>query len=438
MSADAPLDRIVVGAGLCGLAAAWWARRAGERTALFEAAPRVGGVVRTERVGGYRVERAAGSFPSTAEHLLALHAGLAKAPPIRPPSTEAARQYILTRHGLQALPRTPPAFFASPLLSAGAKLRMLSEMTRGPDHVGRASTMHGFVRRRFGLAVAERFLRPMTLGIYGTRPEDLGLADAFPALDKMDHAGSILRGMGKRKGSAKRSILVFEEGMEAFPKAIAADLGDAVHTGVPVAGLERTGATLRVHGGDGVLGEARAVTLATTAGEQARLVAPLSARAAALLAAVRYVPMIVVAVGLAPKDAARVPKAFGFLKAPGARERILGASFPSCLNPGVAPEGHFLMNVFAGGGADPSAFDLDDDAIRDVVERDLASVLRGPVKPDMVSIYRWPRAIPILAPGHRVRLEDAQRLLAPFRIRLSGSHVTGVGVHSCAAPPTPG
>jgi len=56
----------------------------------------------------------------------------------------------------------------------------------------------------------------------------------------------------------------------------------------------------------------------------------------------------------------------------------------------------------------------------------------------MRSIHPWPRAIPILAPGHRMRLGDAQRLLAPFRIRLSGSHVTGVGVHSCEAPPTPG
>jgi hypothetical protein len=120
--------------------------------------------------------------------------------------------------------------------------------------------------------------------------------------------------------------------------------------------------------------------------------------------------MVVVAVGLAPADAARVPKAFGFLKAPGARERILGASFPSCLNPGVVPEGHFLMNVFVGGGADPTAIDLDDDEIRAVVEKDLSTIFRGPVKPDMLSIRDPdPRPRPSgpprrrAAPAHPVR-----------------------------------
>lgn len=56
-------DVVVVGAGLTGLATAWRVRRSGRSVVLLEAGPRVGGVVRTERVGGYRVERAAGTFP---------------------------------------------------------------------------------------------------------------------------------------------------------------------------------------------------------------------------------------------------------------------------------------------------------------------------------------------------------------------------------------
>ena len=99
------------------------------------------------------------------------------------------------------------------------------------------------MRRRFGRGVAEGFLRPLTLGIYGTRPEDLGAADAFPTLPEMERAhGGVFRGFMRKKKAgapgkprARREVWVFEEGMEAFPKAIAAALGaEVVTTSTPV------------------------------------------------------------------------------------------------------------------------------------------------------------------------------------------------------------
>ena len=80
------------------------------------------------------------------------------------------------------MPRTPPALLTSPLLSVGAKLRALLELTRAPRQGARAETLYDFVTRRFGRAVAERFLVPFTSGIYGAHPRRLGAADAFPSL----------------------------------------------------------------------------------------------------------------------------------------------------------------------------------------------------------------------------------------------------------------
>ena len=115
-------DLAVVGAGITGLSIAWRARREGRSVLLLEAAPRVGGVIRTERVGpggAYRVERAAGTFPSSAAALLELHASLPSPPPIHPPSSDMAAPWILGARGLVALPKGP-AFVVSPLLSATA------------------------------------------------------------------------------------------------------------------------------------------------------------------------------------------------------------------------------------------------------------------------------------------------------------------------------
>lgn len=426
-------DVVVVGGGLTGLATAWRVRRSGRAALLLEAAPRLGGVIRTDRVGGYRVERAAGTFPSSAAALLELHGSLPAPPAVRPPDPATSGQFLWTGRGLVALPRTPPALFRSPLLTFGQKVRMLAEVTRGPRRVRAPETAHAFVRRRFGLGVADRLLRPMTLGIYGTPPERIGMGDAFPSVPELERtAGSVLKGLGRRKGATKRAVLVFEDGMEALPRALGAALGDAARTGRRVTGLTLDVDVVRVGTDDGATHLARRVVLATTAADQARLVAPFSEAAAGVLRAVETVPMMVVAVGIPPGGSPPVPPAFGFLRGAGARGRILGALFHSHFNPAVAPPGHALLNVFVGGGADPAAMELDDDAVRALVERDLATALGGPVRPDVVSIHRWPRAIPVLAPGHRARMADAQRLLPPA-ILLSGSHLTGVGVHACAA-----
>ena len=429
------LDRVVVGAGLSGLALAWRSIAAGATTRLVEAAPRVGGVLRTEHVGPWRVERAAAAFPSTASHLLALHAALPNAPAIRRPPPETSGQLLWTRAGLRALPRSPQALLASPLLGFGAKARLFAEVLRAPRRGGPPESTYAFARRRLGTAVAERFLRPMTLGIYGTRPEDLGVADAFPTLPVMEAKDrGVLRALRRRSGAAKREVWTFEDGMEALPRAIAAALGaDVVRTTSPVSDVRPFADSIEVHLDGETPIRARSVVLATTAPEQARLVGAISPEAAALLSGVRYVPMIVASVGLTQALAQRAPTAFGFLRGQGAPGRILGAAFASNLNPIVAPPGHALWNVFLGGGADPDAMRLSDEDVRDVVEGDLASALGAPVRLAFASIVRWPRAIPVLSVGHRERMARANSLLAPYRVALSGAHVTGVGVHACAA-----
>lgn len=447
MNEAATLDRVVVGAGLCGLAYAWRSVRAGASTCVLEASPRVGGVLRTERIGPWRVEWAAAAFPSTAEKLLEIHAGLPDAPVIRRPDRSTNAQYLWTRSGLEPLPKSARSFFASPLLSPGSKVRLFAELLRGARRSGAPESLYAFVSRRFGRGVAESFLRPMTLGIYGTRPEDLGAADAFPKLPEMERAhGGVLRGFLKHRrrtpttaGTPRpiREVWVFEEGMEAFPKAIASALGpDVVQTSTPVADLVPVEDSTAVHTTNGACVRAREIVLATTAPEQARLVASICPEAAALLAAVRYIPMIVVSAGLGPDLAPRTPNAFGFLKSKGAPGRILGAAFPSALDPSVAPPGHALWKLFLGGGSDPGVVDLSDEEIRDIVERDLATVLSTRVPLAFFALARWPRAIPVLSIGHRERMARAGALLAPHGIRLSGSHITGVGVHACAAAGT--
>lgn len=442
MGAPEVVDLAVVGGGIAGLAAAWWAVAAGRSVRLLEATERVGGVIRTDRRGAYRIERAATSIPSSAAHVAALLEGLPGAPRLVPARPAADRQFLLTRAGLRVVPRSPPGLLASPLLSLGAKVRLLAELLRGPRGGARTETLERFVARRFGPAVARRFLVPFTRGVYGAHPARLGAGDAFPVLAALERRrGSVLRGLRGRRSGAPREVRLVEGGTEALPRAIAAALGERLWRDAGVRALSpappgepEAPLVLTLAAGDRVA--AREVLLATPAAAQAALLGPFAPIEAEALGAVVYTPIAVVALGLPPGNP-RVPEGFGFLADARSRARILGATFHSRLSDAVAPPGHELVLAFLGGTEDRGALDLDDTALADLAAADLARALGGRVRPDLVDVHRWPRAIPLFAPGHRGRMAALQARLARHRVRLSGSHVTGVSLDACCARPGP-
>ncbi len=444
-------DTLVIGAGMSGLAHAFWRAREGARVCVIDGSDRVGGVIRSVHVGPYRVERAATSVPSTAGHLLALYDALATPPLMHPALPAAKAQFILGKSGLRQVPRSPPTLFSTPMLTLGQRLRALAEplIPRAPaEHRRHTETLAGFVTRRFGRAITENFLRPFTNGVYGASPDKLGAADAFPQLTAMEQRhGSVIKGLIKRAGEAKaagpkrgaREIRMFEGGTEAFPRAIAAELGDAVRLDTHVVSLEAGGADRPATAvlADGEQIAADELVLALPARAQAALLRPLAAAVADLLDAVPYVPIAVAAVGFSADRGPKVPDAFGFLRGRGSKARILGATLTSRLSPHVAPTGHDLITVYLGGSEDPGFTEEADADIRAQVMRDLGAAFGGRIRPDMFDLHRWPRAIPLFAPGHRGRMAWAQGDLAGTRIRLLGSHVTGVGLDACCAPRAP-
>ncbi|MCA9510168.1 MAG: FAD-dependent oxidoreductase, partial [Myxococcales bacterium] len=62
MSVASDVDALVIGAGVAGLAAARELERRGVETLVVDAGEIAGGVMRTDDVAGYRVERGPNTF----------------------------------------------------------------------------------------------------------------------------------------------------------------------------------------------------------------------------------------------------------------------------------------------------------------------------------------------------------------------------------------
>lgn len=162
--------------------------------------------------------------------------------------------------------------------------------------------------------------------------------------------------------------------------------------------------------------------------------------AAALLAAldpeltrpldqIPWAPVTAVALGYAASDVAAVNlDGLGFLVPAGQGVRLLGCLWSSSIFPGRAPDGRVLLRALVGGARDPDAAGYDDDYLLRLVRDDLATTMGIEANPELVRIYRFPRAIPQYTLGHLNRLRALQGRLQ----RLPGLHLYGNGYRGIA------
>jgi oxygen-dependent protoporphyrinogen oxidase len=252
----------------------------------------------------------------------------------------------VVKHGAPvALPGSPPAFLATRLFSARAKLRLLAE-----PFIGRASdeeTVAQFVRRRLGQEFLDWAVDPFVSGVYAGDPDKLSAQAAIAKIWALEHEhGSLIRGAlarvlrGKASGPQPRGRLVsFRAGMQALPRAIAARLGDAAQVGEAVESLGRNAAGRWEVRTAARSYEADVVVLATAAEVAAHLLAPLDEALAAELRAIHYPPIASVALGYAREHVRHALDGFGVLIPRREGRATLGALFSSTLFPGRAPDG---------------------------------------------------------------------------------------------------
>jgi oxygen-dependent protoporphyrinogen oxidase len=427
----------VVGAGLAGLAAAWTLERAGADVVLYEASGRVGGVVRTERVDGFLAELGPTSMspPSGPASALLDEAGLGSELVTAAPT--ARRRYIVHRGRLVALPLSPPALMASPLLSFTTKLRVLAEpFARGAPL--EEETVAAFARRRLGRQ-AGAFAELATTGIFAGDPSRLSARYALPRLTAMEaQDGSLLRGLRARHrhGTTPRTISAPRHGMATIAERLAAGVA-RLRCDRAVTGIRRDGrgwtVELRTAGGR-EQAQHDALLLAVPAHAYAVIAWPDELWSLGALAEIAHAPVAVLALGFRCEDVGHPLDGFGVLAPAAEGLGVLGIIFSSSLFPDRAPDGHVLVTVLAGGVRQPELAALDADALEARVRNDVARLLDVRGAPVFRRGARWPHAIPQPEVGHGRYLalaDDAERAVPT--IALAGSWRDGVAVGDALA-----
>lgn len=188
----------VVGGGVSGLVAALTLSQQGVRVTLFDRSPELGGRISRVRLAGITLDTGAEAFATrdgtVVDYLTRIGLGADIVFPAAIGSWVIAdgRAVPLPGGGTLGIPSRPLSRGAIRLLGVRGAVRAACEPML-PRRIGRnAGSLAALVRARLGAAVLERVVRPVTLGVYSTAPEQMTHA-AMPALAAAyQRSGSLL------------------------------------------------------------------------------------------------------------------------------------------------------------------------------------------------------------------------------------------------------
>ena len=434
-----------MGGGIAGLSCALALHEAGRDVLLLEAAPRFGGVIRTETVGGFVVEGGPDSILAQKPEGLALCRALGLGDRLIPTNPAARSVFVLRRGRLHPLPegmmlavptRAGP-FLASGLFSWRGKLRMALDLVLPRGRAAGDESIASLVRRRFGEEAVERLGEPLMAGIHAGDPERLSIRATFPRfVDLEARYRSLIRGMwAARPRAASRSgggstFYSLRGGLGELVEALVERLPiDTRYERAAVRALARTGSGFAVTVADGPVVSARALVLAVPAPAAAPLVGSLSPPAAQILAALPFASSATVALGYRREDVAHPLDGYGLVVPRGEGRRCSACTFVSTKFAHRAPEGHVLLRAFLGGTRDPDVLALPDAEMVALVRREMAAVLGLAGEPVLDRVFRWPRGTPQMEVGHLEKMARLEALLAGVPgLSLAGAGLRGTGL----------
>jgi protoporphyrinogen/coproporphyrinogen III oxidase len=454
----------IIGGGVSGLSAAYALQKQLNKAAeldyvLFEAGPRFGGVIHTERVGDFVIEAGPDSFLTEKPWAAELCRELGLGDQLIASNDAERRTYILLGGQLVPLPdglmfmipTDLAATFLSPLFSWRTKLRMIREWFYRPSPDVPESTVAEFVERHYGREMVERVADPLLAGVYGGGTDELSASSVLARFVEIEaRQGSLgramvaarkLQNLSGEQGSAgqpriavpTRSLFTsLKGGMQTMTDALLAQIPEPTRRlNTPIEALmPESGKWLVV--GSGRTEEFDAVIIATPAYTATELLRDYVPQVSSELDQIGYSSSVTVTLGYDEKTRPFLPPGFGFLVPRTEGKRIQACTFVHNKFPNRAPADSALIRCFLGGTRDQEVVQLTDSEIIATVRGELEEILGITSEPVFVKIFRWLNAMAQYNLGHKTRVERIRRLIsATPGLALAGNAYIGIGVPDC-------
>jgi protoporphyrinogen/coproporphyrinogen III oxidase len=438
-------DLVVVGGGITGLTAAFYAVRTlpSADVVVLEAGPRAGGKVSSVRLCGLDIDAGPDAFLARVSGAVELASDLGLSDELVAPATGQA--WLWSRGALHALPAglvlgvpsDMDALAASGILSSEGLLRARSGVSSVADVDGDVSVADG-VGAHLGAEVVERLVDPLLGGINASDCSRLSLksasAELFAASGSVDLM-SALRAQAAARGqigvSEDRPVFLTPHGgVHQLVSALVDALGSRVRVDSVVDSVVFEEGVWAVAVG-GVVLRARSIVLATPAGVSASLLADVAPELAGELASIRTASVALTLLAY-PRTAISLPAGSGMLVARPDGHLLTAASWWSQKWPHLDTGDQVIVRASAGRDGDERFMALSDASLVDALHAELVSVLDIRASPTEAVVSRWINGFPQYDVGHAGRVLRIESWCSSLPgLSLAGASYRGIGLPAC-------
>lgn len=431
---------------MTGLTSALYLQKQGFEVTVLDVRPHAGGVIQTHREGGFVYESGPNTGvignPETVELFHELK-GLCDLETANP---AAKSRWIWKGRKWEPLPSGLWQYLRTPLFSAKDKLKLFAEpwQKKGNDP---NEPLDKLVLRRLGKSFLDYAVDPFIGGVYAGNPGYLVPRFALPKLYNLEqNHGSFIRGaMAKHKQPkterdklATREVFSAKNGLGCLIDAMVQRIG---HTNM-VLGCEDISVSHEKHEN----GHSTYHVKGTKAGMPVHIDTPWLVTTGGAHTLRKLLPFVAPDL-LAPIDeliyAKVVLVTLGFEKWQGIPINAFGGLVPSCENRDIlgvlftssffesrAPQGGALLSVFLGGMMHPHMFELPDETIMRLVEKELTGMLQLPsFNPSFARVFKYRHAIPQYGASTEQRLQAVSIIESMYPgLVLGGNLRDGIGM----------
>ncbi|MDG1510481.1 MAG: protoporphyrinogen oxidase [Mariniblastus sp.] len=448
----------IVGGGITGLSAAFFAQRAmpEAQITVLESNGLWGGVLQTESAEGYLIEHSADMFTTDPKSAIQICEHLGKTDGLLQTIPIEDRAYVATDDTIHPVPRglslmlpsDLDSILATPLLSAAAKDRFQAEEQIAPSDWTQDESLISFATRRFGREVYETLIQPLVGGIYTADPEKLSMQATmarFVAMEKQ-HGSLIQAGRVAKEKAIQREASGARYGMFRAPKQGISELVRWImeslpkvdfqnHSNVESVAKVTSGWQVTTVGSDSKPGqeiETERLVLATSAKISGRLLQSVDDELAKELGKIEAASSAVVILGIDRDQLGQDFSGYGIIVPSVLNRDVIATSFGSNKFEGRAPDGKVLVRCFVGGALRRELVELDDEKLIEMAIEELQRTVGFQGEPGLTRVIRWRNCMPQYHLGHRDLVDGIEGLTANHQgLELAGNSYRGVGIPAC-------
>ena len=444
----------IIGGGISGLSAAFTLeekRKSGAKIeyVLFETAPRLGGVMVTDRADGCLIEAGPDSFLTEKPWAADLCRKIGLGDQLIGSNDADRKTYIVVKNKLVVMPdglmfMVPTKILPtvlSPLFSLRTKMRMAAEWFHPPHKAEADETVAQMVERHYGAEMVDLLADPLLSGVYGGEATDLSVRAVLPRFADMESKhGSLGRAMlsarrkmaSAAKTPARPLFSSLKDGMQQMVDALVGRLdAKSLKTSAPVQSVIRQDNGWTVSAGYQT-DHFDAVIIATPTHAAAAVLKAADENLARNLSDINYSSSVTVTLGYDEKVRRSLPPGFGFLVPRSEGRRMLAATFVHNKFPHRAPENRAIVRCFLGGARDEQILQSSEAEILQIVRAELRQIVGLNAEPLFARVYKWKSAMAQYSVGHLERLQRIESLRQKLPgLALAGNGYSGIGVPDC-------